>query len=110
MSKHTPGPWAVHSAYPWIIKQGPDVPFIQPDSGVTICNTMGHENSGFFPTPEEGRANARLIAAAPELLEALKLLDEAFCADDYGTKEGRAKGRAALVATRAAIAKAEGKQ
>ena len=72
MSKHTPGPWAVHSSYPWIIKQDADVPFCEPDSGLTICNTMGHSNSGFFPTPEEGRANARLIAAAPELLEVMR--------------------------------------
>ena len=43
-----------------------------------------------------------------ELLAALKLLEEAYCADDYGTREGRAKGRAALIATRAAIAKAGG--
>jgi hypothetical protein len=49
-----------------------NVPFCEPDDGVTICNTMGHDNSGFFPTCDEGRANARLIAAAPDLLEALK--------------------------------------
>jgi hypothetical protein len=104
MSKHTPGPWAAEEAgrsgY-WISTKGH--PFTIVDSIDDECRhgAINGDNAG---------ANARLIAAAPELLEALKLLDEAFCADDYGTKEGRAKGRAALVATRAAIAKAEGKQ
>ena len=39
-----------------------------------------------------------------QALDALRLLDEAFCANDYGTREGRNKGRTALIATRAAIA------
>ena len=40
------------------------------------------------------------------LLAALKLLEEAYCANDYGTREGRVKGRAALIAARLAIANA----
>lgn len=44
-----------------------------------------------------------------ELLAALKQLDEAFCSNDYGTREGRDFGRKALIAARAAIAKAEAK-
>lgn len=104
MSKHTPGPWAVHSAYPWIIKQDADVPFIQPDSGVTICSTMGHENSGFFPTPEEGRANARLIAAAPELLDVARM------ALLFARGEAMPTGAQLEAAALSAIAKAEGKR
>ena len=69
---HTPGPWAVHPAYPWIIKQDLKVPFADIEDGLTVCNTTGLDGSGFFPSSEEGRANARLIAAAPELLEALE--------------------------------------
>jgi len=101
MSKHTPGPWVVHSSYPWIIKQDADVPFCEPDSGLTICNTMGHSNSGFFPTPEEGRANARLIAAAPDLLAQLKRCANVLAAEGLPLTAAPAL---------AAIAKAEGEQ
>lgn len=111
MSKHTPGPWRADLAdiggqvfgFSIVAEHGTHW------HPVAYQSTYQHTNSECYE-PAERKANARLIAAAPELLEALKLLDEAFCADDYGTKEGREKGRAALVATRAAIAKAEGKQ
>lgn len=50
MSKHTPGPWTV--------------------SGGTIRNLHGHLVADFHSTD----ADARLIAAAPELLAALQLI------------------------------------
>lgn len=73
MSGRTPGPWAQHPSFPWIIKQDMQ-PIAEPADCVTVCNTTAHESSGFFPTPEEGRANARLIAAAPDMLESLLML------------------------------------
>lgn len=75
MSKHTPGPWAQHPSFPWIIKQDMR-PIADPADCVTVCNTTAHESSGFFPTPDEGRANARLIAAAPDMLRALVMARE----------------------------------
>lgn len=65
MSKHTPGPWAM------------------PDSGQGRISKVGVNGGwdGMIATADcgdyarsrsEGLANARLIAAAPELLEALK--------------------------------------
>ena len=91
MSKHTPGPWQVGHF----------------DSNM-ICDSDG-ANRGCAPiarvegTAAERRANARLIAAAPELLEALRgLLDPA-------TNEDGEWYRQAREAARAAIAKAEGK-
>ena len=58
---------------------------------------------------EEQRAEAadRIEALSAEnarLCEALRMLDEAYCNEDYSTLEGKAKGRAALVAARAALA------
>lgn len=61
MSAHTPGPWRVTAGR--IIVQ---------DAGVIIGSAAGHPNSGFYPTEEEGVANARLIAAAPDLLAVLQ--------------------------------------
>lgn len=69
-AKHTPGPWKQHPDYQWIIKED-NAPIS--DEGVTIASTTAHEGSGFFPNPSQGRANARLIAAAPDMLEALNL-------------------------------------
>jgi hypothetical protein len=53
-AKHTPGPWD-SSTYE-----------VEANDGTLICNMSG------WKSPEASKANARLIAAAPELLEALK--------------------------------------
>ena len=54
-----------------------------------------------MPSSAEAHANARLIAAAPEMLDALRrVLDSCFC-DDGGAPEC-----ARCVEVRAAIAKA----
>lgn len=103
MSKHTPGPWIVGGKY--TVR----TPFTSSD---WICRTRderhGHDDN-------EDEANARLISAAPELLEALKeLLDKRCTSMDivgYDPQTGHplnAEGMAALNA-RAAIAKAEGR-
>ena len=52
-------------------------------------------------------ANASLIAAAPDLYAALKDLDDAFCGENR-TKEDRFRSRQAIIAARAALAKARG--
>jgi hypothetical protein len=75
--KHTPGPWKTES-------------FSQAESGESVTLEL-HANSGYIGTfaleldgnhtPEdvaEFLANGRLIAAAPELLEALEAVNEAF--------------------------------
>jgi len=72
MSSHTPGPWRLSSESPLIIKQDYTHIGLGESSGVLIGSACGHENSGFFPSTEEGLANARLITAAPDLLEALR--------------------------------------
>lgn len=67
MSRFTPGPW---EAVGNLVRS----PMHQPDGlprGVQIAECM----DGYFqPFTEEAKANARLIAAAPELLEALQYL------------------------------------
>ena len=81
MSRHTPGPWAIYVNAPSDIvirKMSKD--------GYELCS-IARVSSGY--------ANARLIAAAPELLEALQsVLDN--CLDSEGLCAAHAKARAAI--------------
>jgi hypothetical protein len=89
MSKLTPGPWALdcaeEDAYYRYIMAGPQ--FI---ARIMLRGIMGNKL-------DHAEANARLIAAAPEMYDALRAISEE--SDDEGAKE----------CARAAIAKAEGK-
>jgi len=60
MSKHTPGPWEM--SYGW---------------GTSVTTSTGSKIRQTTDRPlEERQANARLIASAPDLLEALRLILE----------------------------------
>ncbi|MFG0917234.1 hypothetical protein [Pseudomonas sp. CJQ_11] len=71
MSNHTPGPWVRCNEAPKIIMSGS---FIDGHQGYIVGSVSGNDNSGFYANEEEAEANARLISAAPELLEALELV------------------------------------
>jgi hypothetical protein len=58
-SKHTPGPWKQGSTHPENVSAG----------SALVCTTLSR---GRFN--DEQKANARLIAAAPDLLEALQTM------------------------------------
>lgn len=88
-TKHTPGPWNYSPAVAAIF--GP------PGNAPQICNIPAFSG-------EEGHANARLIAAAPELLAALKLFVAQYQGDGHDDRELRPE----MAAARAAIAKATG--
>lgn len=99
--KHTPGPWKIETAPN---RFGKDF------TGVSTVCDFGHDqwanlalcaNNGM-----NGDANARLIAAAPDLLEALKYAERML--DSYKTTHVGVH-HAALEKARAAIAKAEGR-
>lgn len=65
-TKHTPGPW---EAIGNLVR----APMVQPEGlprGIQIADCR---DGYFLSHTEEAKANARLIAAAPELLEALML-------------------------------------
>ena len=95
--EHTPGPW--HSDEPLLIGRF----LIRDDAGEIVAEVCG------LPWSEtETEGNARLIAAAPELLTALKQLlgfcETAWCIDE--DEEGPDPN---LLIAREAIAKAEGR-
>ncbi len=113
-TKHTPGPWIAAQSDP---AEGCDVWWI------TACPAANQEKEiatvpGGYPH-ERHEANASLIAAAPELLEALReLLTDMVIAQGNMRKAAKRdpawEGCAEIIqprvdAARAAIAKAEGK-
>lgn len=71
-TKHTPGPWNLTPIENRIVS-----------GNTVIARIYAHTDKGqpsnVAPFTEEDAANAKLIAAAPELLEALQEL----CADKY---------------------------
>ncbi len=73
MSKHTPGPWRVGSSS----VGGPTITTTDKRSTIADIRTFGGVHCG-GPQHPETDANARLIAAAPELLEALQDLVAEF--------------------------------
>lgn len=62
MSKHTPGPWEAVGIYGDVMAEAPR-------GAICRCYQEKAMNS-LGPTLEQSRANARLIAAAPDLLAA----------------------------------------
>ena len=87
MSKHTPGPWSVGEVSHK--KQRVDIDSLHADQTVGHKTWRGLARAyGCEEMPAEGTAamlaNARLIAAAPELLEALQAMVEETCVNTVG--------------------------
>lgn len=66
LAAHTPGPWSVRDA--------DTVAYIQSGRAARIADVHSFLPT-FGPGREERNANARLIAAAPDMLEALQYID-----------------------------------
>lgn len=91
MNNHSPGPWRYkpHS--------------VDSNYMLIFCSNDPHEGDNLRGYC--GEANARLIAAAPDLLEALKLVVEQFT---KGSAPSTVKDSEARIKAHAAIAKAIG--
>ena len=87
MSKHTPGPWTQGKTTPQNVSAG----------SALICRTFARSRAG-----DEDRANARLIAAAPDLLATL------IDAHDIIDAIGQPETAEVAARMRAVIAKAKG--
>ena len=102
-TKHTQGPWSFYTT-----PQPNGCPIVGSNQGLMVCmlaHTVNQQEQR-----AEALANARLIAAAPELLEALQLIvtwNRDHAQDEYGNPD-RAESWACVKAARAAIAKATG--
>ena len=96
-AQHTPGPWTVSDHY----IEGPDV---ERTMIATMLWPRLQDLKRRIDLTEEHRCNLRLIAAAPDLLAALKLL-----AEDVKSYPALDRPCHALNEALAAIAKAEGR-
>jgi hypothetical protein len=76
---HTPGPWSFKDGF--VLAVGP----VNDPEGEAVAHIVDH--------PLEAFDNARLIAAAPDLLEALKVMWAMYREDD---NEATDQARAAL--------------
>lgn len=97
---HTPGPWTIGKVGSYCTKEG-YVP-INSDSYFAFAEVVWEfEDSPDSKTSRECRANARLIAAAPDLLNALKEVASVLGLNGCYEAQDRARN---------AIAKATGEQ
>jgi len=94
--KHTPGPWVVDGD----VIRGDQ----QRNGSISVASMLDVSYPYGRRAGESKHANARLIAAAPELLDALEAC-AAVCAGEVMHKNGLVN---ALEKARAAIAKATG--
>ena len=100
---HTPGPWKVTGTGGTAV-----APEWAPNERVcvTMAVNLRENDDGSFPEfGQWQRADAHLIAAAPELLAALKELVDY----DGGSSEPESYGYEVLLRCKAAIARAEGR-
>ena len=93
MIKHTPGPWTVEKSLEQ--KHGTRVIAIAPVAWCGTNSSFGVDGNQSI-SAKQARANAHLIAAAPDLLEALQ---RAINRQGFSNQE--------LIEARAAIAKAK---
>ena len=99
MSQHTPGPWEQHSHALYSIWAG--------ETQVAACRVMSENAEDLLASPylehddDIAQANARLIAAAPELLNEAEAAHGVLC----GCTSGETCGAPSLFAV---IRKAQG--
>lgn len=98
MSKHTPGPWHVG--------KGEQAQIVYDEGGWAVANAVVFHRKH---EPGSTLVNARLIAAAPDLLEALDTISRLYNHDASVGENSMAAYDAACIA-RYAIAKATGER
>lgn len=102
--KHTPGPWTANPKHAARDNDGEII--IEQAGGSAPIATCYSINTLF--NNDQAKANAALIAAAPDLLEALEVVT--LCLAWHEERHGVGMYRKAVESARAAIAKATGGQ
>jgi len=92
VDKHTPGPWLLNENNNW--KTNPfSVSVRKPGVHST---TVANVPTRMTISPMEQRANARLIAAAPDLLDALVTMPQSMSSSDQDWWDWVDKARSAI--------------
>ena len=99
-TKHTPGPWSINRAAATHVQDARE-------RGIAACGGYYSTDAKLAMADGEQEANARLIAAAPELLDALRGLLAARDSTTMGRE--RELYEEWIPKARAAVAKAEGR-
>ncbi len=100
---HTPGPWSLSASFDRVerrVTHGDNPPLVW-----GIASGINSAHPDYMPRDEQ-IANARLIASAPELLDALERISTAY--DETLRHPIAAPLLQAIYGARAAIAKAKG--
>lgn len=114
---HTKGPWRFIDATKVASMQYKPMCVIR-SGDKQIAEFSWNDNSQWFPTKDESQDNARLIAAAPELLEALKAITDCVMREGLERTSDDNETRAAdkflelmncVRTARSVISKAEGR-
>ncbi len=93
--KHTPGPWKVY--YPDAIGCGLGIDTADSKTSIVVFG----DEAGVYGYGEQDEANARLIAAAPELLEALQNMYACFVVGTSADAQMQAAKYAELIIQKA---------
>lgn len=110
---HTPGPWDVRECHEGRLAIG--APYQWPEGEKAWASVATTPGEGVGPLSDQRAANAHLIAAAPELKDALIELGDAACGAQHTDPDSEEGIEAWLRVSRAldsaakAIAKAEGR-
>ena len=118
MGAHTPGPWLIverevqedDSVYPMHVVGGERLHQVCLLEAPSVSELAAKQPGSMWDTTPTKEANARLIAAAPELLEALEIMVVGACAVGVPHAGERQVLQEAVNTARAAIAKATGSQ
>jgi len=100
MTRHTPGPWFVFKGDSETDRPG--INSEDPSFSIVVYGTDDDDAGVNGRTVEERDANARLLAAAPDLLAALRDL-----INEFGGSVSVSPESPRAIAARAALAKAE---
>lgn len=81
-NKHSPGPWKLGEFVNVCLKDDDTPAYIQDSSGDVIADCYPDDNP--VKPHAERQANAKLITAAPDLLEACEKINEALIKQGFG--------------------------
>lgn len=106
-AQHTPGPWTTFPQHFSTVPDGEDPDTYVGANGKAVCtvSTWGAD----YANDTEAQANARLIAAAPEMLEALRALFDhcAMVHKHWGENSNQREADEAISAARALLQRFE---